>query len=111
MIKIEKLVKKFGNNIVLNEVDLTVDAGQVVVIIGSSGAGKSTLLRCINGLEKADSGEISIDGIKLTPKTLREIRAEVSMVFQQFNLFPHLTVLDNICLGPVYTKKNNQGKG
>lgn len=104
MIEIKKLYKSFGANKVLDEIDLTVQKGDVVVLIGSSGAGKSTLLRCVNGLEKADGGEIWIEGVKLTPKTLREIRKEVGMVFQQFNLFPHLTVLDNICLGPIFSK-------
>lgn len=104
MIRIEKLHKAFGENIVLDGIDLNVNKGEVVVLIGSSGAGKSTLLRCVNGLEKANSGEIWIEGVKLTTKTLREIRKEVGMVFQQFNLFPHLSALDNICLGPVYSK-------
>ncbi|MEN6461163.1 MAG: amino acid ABC transporter ATP-binding protein [Syntrophomonas sp.] len=107
MIKISKLNKNFGSNIVLNDVDLTVAKGEVVVLIGSSGAGKSTLLRCINGLEKADSGQIVVDGTPLNSKNLREIRKETGMVFQQFNLFPHLTVEQNICLGPVYAKKMN----
>lgn len=105
MIEIRKLVKVFGSNRVLDEVDLNVNKGEVVVIIGSSGAGKSTLLRCVNGLEKADAGEIYVEGTKLTPKTLREIRKEVGMVFQQFNLFPHLTVEQNVCLGPIYVRR------
>lgn len=107
MIEITKLNKKFGSNIVLNDVDLTVAKGEVVVLIGSSGAGKSTLLRCINGLETADSGEIIVDSNILNSKNLRVIRRETGMVFQQFNLFPHLTVEQNICLGPVYAKKIN----
>lgn len=105
MIEVRKLVKVFGSNRVLDEVDLNVSKGEVVVIIGSSGAGKSTLLRCVNGLEKADGGEIYVEGVKLTPKTLREIRKEVGMVFQQFNLFPHLTVEQNVSLGPVYVRR------
>ena len=108
MIDIRKLVKTFGANKVLDEIDLNVHKGQVVVLIGSSGAGKSTLLRCVNGLEHVDSGEIYIEKVKLTPKNLRELRKEIGMVFQQFNLFPHLTVLQNICLGPVYAKGISQ---
>jgi len=110
MIEIHKLNKKFGSTSVLNDVDLSIKKGEVVVLIGSSGAGKSTLLRCINGLEEANSGEIIIDGVKLTSKTLREIRKETGMVFQQFNLFPHLTVEENICLGPIYAKKVTQAE-
>lgn len=105
MIKIHNLIKSFGNERVINEVDINVEQGEVVVLIGSSGAGKSTLLRCINGMERPDSGIIEIENIQVTSKNLRSIREEVGMVFQQFNLFPHLTVLENICLGPIYTKK------
>lgn len=110
MIEIRKLNKQFGSNMVLNDIDLTVEKGEVVVLIGSSGAGKSTLLRCINGLEEADSGQIIIEGTRLTSKTVREIRKETGMVFQQFNLFPHLTVEQNICLGPIYARKVTPAK-
>ena len=101
-------VKKSFNGIeALNGVDLRVDKGQVVVIIGPSGSGKSTLLRCINQLEQQTSGEIWIDGEKITQnqKQLDKIRSEVGMVFQHFNLYPHLTVLENITLAQRIVKK------
>lgn len=100
IIEISDLVKRFGKNTVLNGVDLSVEAGEVLVIFGPSGSGKSTLLRCINGLERADGGRIVVDGIELdhNKEHIRQVRAECGMVFQQFNLFPHLTVLENICL-------------
>ena len=100
MIVIRNLVKRFGHVEAVNGVSLTVARGQVVVIIGPSGSGKSTVLRCINHLETPTSGEIWVDGMKLTHnhKDINAIRAEVGMVFQQFNLFPHLTALENIML-------------
>ncbi|MGQ9815323.1 MAG: ATP-binding cassette domain-containing protein, partial [Candidatus Roseilinea sp.] len=100
MIVIRNLVKRFGHVEAVNGVSLTVTRGQVFVIIGPSGSGKSTVLRCINHLETPTSGEIWVDGIKLTHnhKDINAIRAEVGMVFQQFNLFPHLTALENIML-------------
>lgn len=91
-----------------HDVNLNVLKGQVVVIIGSSGAGKSTLLRCINKLEDIDSGEIAIDGEKSQRKQVRKMHAKVGMVFQKFNLFPHLTVYENIALGPIYTLKKTK---
>ena len=98
----EQVVKRFGDFIALKSVDLSVREGEVVVIIGPSGSGKSTLLRTINQLEKHDQGRIVVDGIELTDdaRSLQKIRAEIGMVFQQFNLFPHLTVMRNITLGP-----------
>ncbi len=100
IIEISSLVKRFGKQAVLDGVDLSVEAGEVLVIFGPSGSGKSTLLRCINGLEKADSGRIVVDGIELdhNKEHIRQVRAECGMVFQQFNLFPHLSALENICL-------------
>ena len=101
MISIKNLSKTFNKNIhAVRNVDLEIDEGEVVVIVGPSGSGKSTVLRCINRLEVPSEGSIAIDGVELTdPKcNIDEIRAEVGMVFQQFNLFPHLTVMDNICL-------------
>ncbi|HEU4437221.1 MAG TPA: amino acid ABC transporter ATP-binding protein [candidate division Zixibacteria bacterium] len=100
MIQISNLVKRFGKHTVLDGVSLSVMAGEVLVIFGPSGSGKSTLLRCINGLERADGGKIVVDGIELNhhKEHIRQVRAECGMVFQQFNLFPHLSVLENICL-------------
>ncbi len=100
IIVIENLHKHFGEVKALNGVSLTVERGKVVVVIGPSGSGKSTMLRCINHLEKPTSGSIWIDGEKLTgdQKQLNEIRTEIGMVFQLFNLFPHLTALENITL-------------
>ena len=107
----EKVNKSFGNLHVLKDVDLTVDRGDVVVVVGPSGSGKSTLCRCINRLEPIDSGTITIDGIPLPEegKALAKLRADVGMVFQSFNLFAHKTVLQNVTLGP--TKVRGLSKG
>lgn len=107
MIEIKNLVKKFGDLWVLKNIDLTINDGERVVIVGESGTGKSTLLRCINYLEKPDSGTIIYDGNLITNKNLREYRQKVGMVFQSNNLFDNLTVLENIILAPV---KLNKGK-
>jgi len=106
IVRMEKVNKHFGSLHVLKEIDLEVMPGEVVVIIGASGSGKSTLIRCINGLEEFQSGHIEVDGNELTPhgksgKALQKIRTEVGMVFQQFNLFPHLSVRDNVTLAPM----------
>ncbi|MGE5554081.1 MAG: amino acid ABC transporter ATP-binding protein [Betaproteobacteria bacterium] len=103
MIKVVDLHKKFGTLHVLKGLTNHVDAGEVVVVIGPSGSGKSTFLRCLNRLEEPTSGEIFIEGVRVTddPKTLRAIREEVGMVFQRFNLFPHMSVLHNITLAPI----------
>ncbi|HMN12957.1 MAG TPA: amino acid ABC transporter ATP-binding protein [Bellilinea sp.] len=99
MILIRNISKIFDDFHALEDVSLSVDKGDVVVIIGPSGAGKSTLLRCINRLEEFDQGEIIVDGIPLdTAENINAIRTEVGMVFQQFNLFPHMTVLENLML-------------
>jgi polar amino acid transport system ATP-binding protein len=100
MIDIKNLVKQFGSLCAVDGVSLSVPQGQVTVIIGPSGSGKSTVLRCINHLETPTAGEIWVDGKRLThnSKDINAVRAEVGMVFQQFNLFPHLTTLDNIVL-------------
>lgn len=99
MIKIENVSKKFGNGkFALDKVSFNVDLGQVVVIVGPSGGGKTTLLRCLNGLEKIDDGKIVIEGIEITKHNVNEVRREVGIVFQQFNLFPHLNVLDNLVI-------------
>ena len=102
MIKITDLRKSYGNLDVLKGIDLTIAEREVVVIIGPSGSGKSTLLRCINFLEEPTGGSIVIDGIPLTGEAnINEIRKEVGMVFQRFNLFPHMTVLENLVLAPM----------
>ncbi|EEE35622.1 amino acid ABC transporter, ATP-binding protein [Rhodobacteraceae bacterium KLH11] len=95
--------KWFGDFHVLKNIDLTVKTGEKVVVCGPSGSGKSTVVRCINQLEKHQKGTIRVDGVELTddPKSVATIRSEVGMVFQQFNLFPHLTVLENLTLGPI----------
>ncbi|MDN3522857.1 amino acid ABC transporter ATP-binding protein [Halomonas ramblicola] len=106
IVNMEKVNKHFGSLHVLKDIDLEVNPGEVVVIIGASGSGKSTLIRCINGLEEFQDGHIVVDGNELLPhgksgKALQKIRTEVGMVFQQFNLFPHLSVLDNVILAPM----------
>jgi glutamate transport system ATP-binding protein len=104
---LEKVNKYFGELHALRDVDLTVDAGEVVVVIGPSGSGKSTLCRTINRLEPIDSGTISVDGRALPEegKALAQLRADVGMVFQSFNLFAHKSVLDNVALGPIKVRK------
>ncbi|MDD7056916.1 MAG: amino acid ABC transporter ATP-binding protein [Selenomonadaceae bacterium] len=101
MINIEKLHKSFGSNEVLKGIDLDVKEKEVVAIIGPSGSGKSTLLRCMNYLEQPTSGMVSVDGIVLNEADINKVREEVGMVFQRFNLFPHMTVLQNIMLAPL----------
>lgn len=107
MIKVVDLHKKYNNLHVLKGVNLNIKKGEVVVIIGPSGSGKSTLLRCLNKLEEANSGEILFKGISITQsKTdINKIRQNMGMVFQNFNLFPHMTVLENITLAPIKVKK------
>ena len=102
MIKVRNLRKYFGDNHVLRGINLTIEDGEVLVIVGSSGSGKSTLLRCLNLLEKPTYGSVLIDGVDITkPRTnLNKIRQRVGMVFQQFHLFPNLSVIDNIKLAP-----------
>ena len=109
IIEISNLVKRFGQHLVLDRVSLSVQAGEVLVIFGPSGSGKSTLLRCINGLEHADAGKIVVDGVELNhhKEHIRQVRSECGMVFQQFNLFPHLSVLENICLPQRVVRKRN----
>lgn len=107
MIKVEDLKKSFGDNEVLKNINLEVNKQEVVVVIGPSGSGKSTLLRCINLLETITSGHVYIEGTDIADKkaNINKIRQDVGMVFQQFNLFPHMTVLDNIMLAPTKVKK------
>lgn len=106
MIKVSNLKKSFGEKEVLKSIDLGVNQGEVVAIIGASGSGKSTLLRCINLLEKSGSGEIYLDGELITDEEADQdqIRAKMGMVFQNFNLFPHKTVLENITMAPTKVK-------
>ena len=109
MIEIKDLKKSFGKHEILKGVNLTIHDKEVVVIIGPSGSGKSTILRCINYLEEPTSGEIIVDGISMdSAKKINEVRMEVGMVFQRFNLFPHMTVLENIILAPM--KGRHTGK-
>ena len=107
IIELKKVNKWFGDFQVLKNVDLNVGLRQKIVVCGPSGSGKSTLIRCINRLEEHQEGQIVVDGIELTKATkdIEKIRAEVGMVFQQFNLFPHLSVVDNCALAPMWVKK------
>ena len=108
MIKLENVHKSFGKNEVLKGIDLHIEKGQVVVIIGPSGSGKSTVLRTINYLEEPTSGKVIVDGMDLSDKSkLNEVRAEVGMVFQNFNLFPHMTVMENLTLAQTKVRKTS----
>ena len=100
LLRLDRIVKSFGDNLVLDGIDLEVASGEVLVVIGPSGSGKSTLLRCVNLLEPLDSGSIVFEGAEITGKgtDVSRVRQRIGMVFQQFNLFPHLTVLDNLTL-------------
>ena len=106
LVVLKNVTKSFGSNVVLDGIDLSVDPGEAVVIAGPSGSGKSTMLRCVNALETIDSGELLFDGQSIPDagKDIYRIRADIGMVFQQFNLFPHKTVLQNITLGPTEVK-------
>src|SRR5918998_540335 len=106
LVELDQVTKSFGDNVVLNDVNLAVERGSAIVIAGPSGSGKSTMLRCVNGLEPIDSGEVRFDGtpVDYSGKALSRLRADIGVVFQQFNLFPHMTVLDNVLLGPVKAK-------
>lgn len=107
MVQMLGLSKWFGTFQALRAIDLTIEKGERVVICGPSGSGKSTLIRCINGLEQAEQGKLTVDGVPLDGdlRNLDKVRREIGMVFQQFNLFPHLSVLDNCCLALEHTKK------
>ena len=107
IIQMEKVSKWFGDFQALKDIDLEVAQKQKIVVCGPSGSGKSTLIRCINRLEEHQQGKIVIDGIELSENTknIEQVRAEVGMVFQQFNLFPHLSILDNCTLAPIWVKK------
>ncbi len=109
MIIIKDLHKSYGSNQILRGIDLRVKKSEVVVVIGPSGSGKSTLLRCVNYLEVPTSGTITINGETINRQTnINKIRAEVGMVFQHFNLFPHMTVLDNITVAPISVRKKSK---
>ena len=111
MIQLKNVHKSFGHLEVLKGIDLTVTKGEKLVIIGPSGSGKSTLIRCMNGLEEVTSGEVYIDGKRMTHKTRAELNRQYSsMVFQQFNLYPHLTVMENLTLAPVRLKKMDKAE-
>ncbi len=115
IISLERVTKSFGEFKALNAVSLTVAKGERIVLCGPSGSGKSTLIRCLNRLETHEEGTISIDGIVFGPsaddrKKIDAVRRDVGMVFQQFNLFPHLTVLENLCLAPMHVKKVARGE-
>jgi ABC-type polar amino acid transport system ATPase subunit len=103
LVELRGVRKRFGDNVVLDEIDLSIAAGEAIVIAGPSGSGKSTLLRCINGLESVNEGSVRFEGRAVDPEStsIRGMRADIGMVFQQFNLFPHKTVLENITLAPV----------
>ena len=107
IIKIENMNKWFGDFQVLKDINLEVERNKKIVVCGPSGSGKSTLIRCINRLEEHQKGSIIVDGTELNEdtKNIEHIRAEVGMVFQQFNLFPHLSILDNCTLAPIWVKK------
>ena len=108
MIKLENVHKSFGKNEVLKGIDLHIEKGQVVVIIGPSGSGKSTVLRTMNYLEEPTSGKVIVDGMDLSDKSkLNEVRTEVGMVFQNFNLFPHMTVMENLTLAQTKVRKTS----
>jgi len=112
MILMEHVDKFFGSFQALKDIDLEVGRKEVVVVIGPSGSGKSTLIRCVNRLEKHDRGRVVVDGIELTDdvRHIQEVRRETGMVFQQFNLFPHLTVLDNVTLAPRLVRRMPKDK-
>ena len=107
IIEMTEVNKWFGDFQVLKDINLTVSSKQKIVVCGPSGSGKSTLIRCINRLEEHQKGKIVVDGIELSENTknIEQVRAEVGMVFQQFNLFPHLSILDNCTLAPIWVKK------
>ncbi len=110
MIEVKNLKKSFGDHVVLKDITESIEKGEKIVVIGPSGSGKSTFLRCINRLEEPTGGHIYIDGEDICDKkcNINHVREKMGMVFQQFNLFPHLTVLENITLAPLNVKKQNK---
>jgi polar amino acid transport system ATP-binding protein len=112
MIRLDDVHKSFGTHEVIKGVSAEVARGEVVCVIGPSGSGKSTLLRCINGLERYDRGEIRVEGalVDAGARSIQQLRAQVSMVFQRFNLFPHRTALENVVEGPIFVKREPRGE-
>ncbi|MEW6413481.1 MAG: amino acid ABC transporter ATP-binding protein [Candidatus Zixiibacteriota bacterium] len=110
IIEVKNVTCRFGDTVALNNLSLNVSPGEVVVILGPSGSGKSTLLRCLNGLEEIQTGDINVDGFLIDKNhhQMHQIRLEVGMVFQHFNLFPHLSVLDNVCLAQRVVRKRSK---
>jgi ABC-type polar amino acid transport system ATPase subunit len=112
LVELRDVRKSFGDNLVLDGVSLQVGKGEAIVIAGPSGSGKSTMLRCVNGLETVDSGDVVFDGksVAKAGKALSDLRADIGMVFQQFNLFPHMSVLQNVTLAPLRVKGLDKAK-
>ncbi|MDD3369828.1 MAG: amino acid ABC transporter ATP-binding protein [Lachnospiraceae bacterium] len=110
LLQIENLTKKFDNQVILDGINLSIQKGEVLVLVGSSGCGKSTLLRCINGLEEIQNGTVKLEGkeVKYGDKNLPLIRQKIGMVFQSYELFPHLNVIDNLMLAPMKVQKRNK---
>ncbi len=110
LLKVTHLHKEFGKNVVLKDINLTVKKGEVVVIIGPSGCGKSTFLRCLNGLEELQDGVITVDGlpVEANKREITKLRQKIGMVFQSYELFPHMSVLDNIILAPLKVQRRNK---
>ena len=112
MIEFQQASKRFGQHVVLQPLDLAIEGGEVAVIVGPSGSGKSTLLRCINGLETISSGDLLVDNISVqgSASDVRRIRLEAGMVFQQFNLFPNLTAMQNVMFGPIRARGQSKAE-
>ncbi|WP_251865033.1 glutamine ABC transporter ATP-binding protein GlnQ [Achromobacter sp. Marseille-Q4962] len=112
MVEFHNVTKRFGDSLVLDGITLNIEAGEVVVVVGPSGSGKSTFLRCINVLETINGGDLLVDGlsVKGDAAQVREIRREAGMVFQQFNLFPQMTALENVMFGPVHTRGQSRAE-
>jgi glutamine transport system ATP-binding protein len=112
MIEFQQASKRFGQHVVLQPLDLSISAGEVAVIVGPSGSGKSTMLRCINGLETISSGNLLVDNISVlgSARDVRRIRLEAGMVFQQFNLFPNLTAMQNVMFGPIRARGQSKAE-
>ena len=112
MVEFHNVTKTFGESVVLNGISLNIDAGEVVVVVGPSGSGKSTFLRCINVLETINDGDLLVDGLSVKggAAQVREIRREAGMVFQQFNLFPQMTALENVMFGPIHTRGQSRAE-